>query len=110
MRVEDLRSISLFDGLSDDQLAELLAAGTEISIEPGIALWHEGEHADYWWVLVNGAIELARHIGREDTVVGKMTCRAAGPAVSAPGTSTASTSRPAGESSPGGCSGCRPRH
>jgi len=72
MLVKDLRAINLFDGLTDDQLAELLAAGTEISIEPGIALFHEGEHADYWWVLVDGAIELARHIGREDTVVGRM--------------------------------------
>ncbi|MDQ4037042.1 MAG: ATP-binding protein [Actinomycetota bacterium] len=72
MKVEDLRSLSLFDGLTDSQLGELIEAGTEVRIEPGIALWREGEHADYWWVLVEGAIELSRHIGREDTVIGRL--------------------------------------
>ena len=72
MRVADLRGLSIFDGLSDDQLAELVAAGTEVRVEPGIELFHEGEHADFWWVLVDGALDLIRHVGREDTVVGRM--------------------------------------
>ena len=72
MRVDDLRTLSLFDGLTDGQLAELLDGGTEVSIEPGIDLFREGEHADYWWVLVDGTIDLLRHIGREDTVVARM--------------------------------------
>jgi signal transduction histidine kinase len=72
MRREDLRPISLFDGLDDSQLGELLAAGEEISVEDGVELFREGEHADYWWVLVDGAIELVRHVGREDVVVGRM--------------------------------------
>ncbi len=72
LRAGELRAISLFDGLADDQLAELAAGGTEMRIETGIDLFHEGEHADFWWVLVDGAIDLLRHIGREDTVVGRM--------------------------------------
>ena len=72
MRVDDLRSLSIFDSLTDDQLAELIKDGTEIRIEPGIDLFHEGEHADFWWVLVDGAIDLVRHVGREDTVVARM--------------------------------------
>ncbi|MDX6253131.1 MAG: hypothetical protein QOF10_6491 [Kribbellaceae bacterium] len=72
MRVDDLRSFNLFDGLADDQLAELIEAGTEVGIVPGVDLFHEGEHADYWWVLVDGAIELRRQVGREDNVVGRM--------------------------------------
>lgn len=72
MDVADLRSLNLFDGLTDDQLAKLVEAGSEVPIEPGVALFQEGDHADFWWVLVDGAIELARHIGREDTVVGRM--------------------------------------
>jgi signal transduction histidine kinase len=72
MRVDDVRSLSLFEGLSDDQLAELLSAGAEVAIEPGVELFHEGEHADSWWVLVDGAINLWRRVGREDTVVGRM--------------------------------------
>ncbi|MGO1973474.1 MAG: ATP-binding protein [Propionibacteriaceae bacterium] len=72
MDVSDLRSISLFDGLSDDQLGELLAAGTPVQIETGVDLFLEGEHADHWWVLVSGSLDLIRHVGREDNVVGKM--------------------------------------
>jgi signal transduction histidine kinase len=72
MRVDDLRSLSLFDGLTDDQLAELAEAGTEVRIVPGVDLFHEGDHADFWWVLVDGAIDLMRHVGREDNVVGRM--------------------------------------
>ncbi|WP_458780581.1 sensor histidine kinase [Arthrobacter sp. D3-16] len=72
MHAHELRGISLFKGLSDQQLSELVEAGTEITIEPGVILWNEGEPADFWWVLVDGALELLRHLGREDTVVGKM--------------------------------------
>ena len=72
MRVEDLRPLGIFEGLTDDQLGELLAAGTEVRIEPGVDLFREGEHADHWWVLVDGAIDLVRHVGREETVVGSM--------------------------------------
>ena len=69
MRVADLRTLSIFDGLTDDQLADLIKDGTEVSIAPGDELFHEGEYADFWWVLVDGAIDLIRHVGREDTVV-----------------------------------------
>jgi signal transduction histidine kinase len=72
MRIDDLRSLALFDGLNDDQLRELVEAGTEVLVEPGVDLFHEGEHADFWWVLIDGAIDLLRHVGREETVVGKM--------------------------------------
>ena len=72
MRADELRAISLFGGLDDDQLAELAKGGTEVRIEPGVDLFHEGEHADFWWVLIDGAIDLLRHIGPEDTVVGRM--------------------------------------
>jgi signal transduction histidine kinase len=72
MRVDELRPLSIFDGLRDDQLAELVEGGTEVRIEPGVELFHEGEHADYWWLLVDGAIDLVRHVGREDTVVARM--------------------------------------
>jgi signal transduction histidine kinase len=72
MRVDDLRSLALFEGLTDDQLAELLAGGTEVAIEPGVDLFREGEAAEFWWVLVDGAISLVRHTGREETVVARM--------------------------------------
>ncbi len=72
MRVSDLRSLSIFDGLTEGQLAELIAGGTEVAVEPGVYLFREGQHADFWWLLVEGAIDLCRHVGREDTVVARM--------------------------------------
>ena len=72
MLVDDLRSLGLFDGLTDDQLAELAEGGTEIRIEPGVVLFREGEHADYWWVLIEGKIDLLRRAGAEETVVRTM--------------------------------------
>ena len=69
--IDDLAALSLFDGLTRDQLAELIAGSTEVPIEPGVELFHEGEHADYWWVLLDGTIDLVRRVGREDTVVRK---------------------------------------
>jgi signal transduction histidine kinase len=72
MGVGELRALSLFDGLTGDQIGDLVAGSTEVRIEPGVELFREGEHADSWWVLLDGAIDLVRHIGREDTVVGKM--------------------------------------
>jgi len=71
MLTDELHSLSLFDGLTRGQLAELVAGSIEVHIEPGVELFHEGAHADYWWVLIDGAIDLLRHIGREDTVVRK---------------------------------------
>jgi hypothetical protein len=72
MRVDDLRPLGIFDGLTDEQLGELLEGGTEVRIEPGVELFREGEHADFWWLLVDGAIDLVRHVGREATVVARM--------------------------------------
>jgi signal transduction histidine kinase len=72
MRPDDLRPLPIFDGLTDAQLAELVDGGTEVRIEPGVELFREGEHADAWWVLVEGAIDLVRRVGREDTVVARM--------------------------------------
>ena len=72
MDAGDLRDIPLFAGVSDAQLEELIAGSTEVTIEPGVDLFREGEPAEFWWVLVDGAITLHRKIGREDTVLGKM--------------------------------------
>ena len=72
MRVDELRPLPIFDGLSDGQLAELASGGAEVRIEPGVDLFREGEHADDWWVLVDGAIDLVRRVGREETVVARM--------------------------------------
>src|SRR4029450_11372055 len=72
MRVADLRPLPTFAGFTGGQLRDLLEGGTEVPVEPGVALFREGEPADFWWLLVDGAIDLVRHVGREDTVVARM--------------------------------------
>lgn len=70
--VTDLHGLDLFQGLTDAQLADLVAAGEGVRFRPGDVLFQAGEHADAWWVLIDGAIDLMRHIGREDIVVRTM--------------------------------------
>jgi signal transduction histidine kinase len=72
MELEEYRRIGLFDGTDDDQLRELLAAGTEIRFTAGEVLFAENAPADAWWVLLEGGIDLVRHLGREETRLGSM--------------------------------------
>jgi len=72
MDAAELGRIDILGDLSADQLAELVEAGEEIEFEPGVELFTEGDHADYWWILLEGSIELVRHVQREDKVVGQM--------------------------------------
>jgi signal transduction histidine kinase len=72
MSVQDLRAIALFDGLSNDQLLELVAIGEELHFSPGEELFREAHPADFWWVLLEGTISLVRKVGHEETVLGVM--------------------------------------
>ena len=58
MDVTDLQPLELFSGLGTEQLEELIAAGREVPFAPGDLLWTEGEHADSWWVVVDGVVGL----------------------------------------------------
>jgi signal transduction histidine kinase len=72
MDVGDLRGLGLFDGTDDARLRELFALGTEVPFVPGQELFTEGRPADYWWVLLEGRVDLVRHVGREETLLGSM--------------------------------------
>ena len=72
MRTDELRELDIFKGVSDERLEQLLAVGRTIEIEPGLELFTEGEPASHWWVLVDGAVDLFRTVGREEARVGQM--------------------------------------
>src|SRR3954471_22881465 len=72
MDVGDLRSLGLFEGLTDDQLRQLVSLGVEAPFAAGEELFHEGRPADFWWVLLAGGGDLVRHVGRGETVLGSM--------------------------------------
>ena len=69
---EELRAVSILDGFTDEQVADLAASGTEETYEPGVRLFDEGRPADDWWVLLSGRIELVRQIGHEEAVMATM--------------------------------------
>jgi signal transduction histidine kinase len=73
MVIDDLRTTFLTGGLSDEQLAEMVAAGEEVSFEPDTELFHEGAPADYLWVLLEGSVQLTRQSGNDTVLLATMT-------------------------------------
>ena len=69
---DDLRGAFLTSSLSDDQLAELMAAGEERVYAAGDEVFREGEPATSLWILLDGRIELSRRVGDQSTVVATM--------------------------------------
>ena len=69
MEVDDLRGLFVLEGLTDDQLHQVLVAGDEVHFDAGDELFHEGEPATSWWVLLEGRVDLVRQAGREEPVV-----------------------------------------
>jgi signal transduction histidine kinase len=72
MDVGDLRAIDLFTGTGDDLLAALLAGATEVPFTRGEVLFAENAPAESWWVLLEGTIDLVRHVRHEETRLGAM--------------------------------------
>ncbi len=67
-----MRPIGLFHGSDDDLLATLLEVGTEVSFRSGDVLFQENHPAEHWWVLLDGSVDLLRHVGRDETQLGVM--------------------------------------
>jgi len=66
--VDELRTLFLFEALSEDQLAWLCREGEVEIVEPG---WvhREGEPATCFYVLLEGSIVLSRRVGPDDVEV-----------------------------------------
>lgn len=70
--LDDLRTAVLTSELDDAQRAELIDAGREVRFEPDDELFTEGRPADQLWILLEGKIELSRHIANRTMVVATM--------------------------------------
>jgi signal transduction histidine kinase len=66
---DELRAIAILDGFSDEQVAELAAAGEEVAYAPGDRVFDEGRPAEHWWVLLEGRIDVVRRVGHEEVVM-----------------------------------------
>jgi signal transduction histidine kinase len=72
MLVDELRPLAIFEGVPDDTLHALVDASDVLDVVNGDALWIEGQPASFWWVLLDGRIDLVRHLGSETVVLGAL--------------------------------------
>jgi signal transduction histidine kinase len=73
---KELRTLFLFEKLSDDQLAWLCQEGRAELIEPG-TVYAEGDPATCLYVLLDGTVALYRRVGGDDVLVNRTSDRGA---------------------------------
>jgi len=66
----ELRTLFLFESLSDEQLDDLCEHGHVISVEPGV-VYREGDPATCFYVLIDGGVSLHRIVGGHDMETGR---------------------------------------
>ncbi len=71
---DELRTLFLFEKLTEDQLAWLCAQGRVESIGPG-QVFTEGEPATCFYVLIEGALVMSRRIGADDVEISRTSQR-----------------------------------
>jgi signal transduction histidine kinase len=72
--VDDLRTLFLFEKLTDDQLDWLCEHGRVEAVEDGL-VYAEGEQAVSFFVLLSGGVALTRRTGADDVEVTRTTSR-----------------------------------
>jgi signal transduction histidine kinase len=72
--VEELRSLFLFEKLTDDQLDWLCRRGRVQLEEPG-PVYREGEPATCFYVLLEGTVVMSRRVGADDVEVSRTSAR-----------------------------------
>jgi signal transduction histidine kinase len=71
---EELRSLFLFEKLTDEQLARLCTEGHVELIEPGPVI-AEGDPADCLYVLIEGTVVLTRKVGGDEVEISRTSQR-----------------------------------
>ena len=73
---DELRTLFLFEKLTDDQLQWLCERGHVEIIEPG-PVYAEGDAATCFYVLLEGTVVMSRRVGADDVEVGRTSQRGA---------------------------------
>ncbi len=68
--IDELRTLFLFEKLSDEQLTWLCEKGTVERHEAGL-VFREGDEATHLYILLDGSIALSRLVGTDDVEVGR---------------------------------------
>ena len=71
---DELKSLFLFEKLTDEQLAELCEVGQIEIIQPGL-VYTEGDLARWFYVLIEGTVALSRKVGDDDIVTSRTSQR-----------------------------------
>src|SRR6266487_3382562 len=66
--IDELRTLFLFEKLTEDQLGWLCREGRVERIGPGL-VFGEGEPADCFYVLLDGEVVLSRRVGADDVEI-----------------------------------------
>ncbi len=66
---ETLRKVPLFEHLRPDQLQWLLDHGEEYQVEPDQYVYRQGADADYFYVVLNGEIQIMQDINGQEQVL-----------------------------------------
>jgi CRP-like cAMP-binding protein len=81
MNLQDLRKSPLFQGLSDNELQQLMDMAEPVSLRAGEILIQQGDMGDAAYVVINGEFEIQKQSGQslikidvrnEGDVVGEM--------------------------------------
>jgi signal transduction histidine kinase len=64
VNIQDLRTSPLFQGLTDDELQQLMDNAEPVSLKAGEALMRQGEAGDSAFVVVSGAFEIQKQSGQ----------------------------------------------
>ncbi len=66
---EALSKVPLFEHLRPDQLQWLLDHGEEYQADAGTYLFHQGDEADYFYVVLNGEVQITQVINGQEQVL-----------------------------------------
>jgi signal transduction histidine kinase len=72
---DELRTLFLFESLTDEQLGWLAERGQSRTYDSGAVVYREGEPSEHLYVLLDGGLRLMRLVGAEDVVVNETTHR-----------------------------------
>src|ERR1700734_109375 len=75
-RPEELRTLFLFEKLTDEQLDWLCEHGEVVLLEPG-PVYREGDQATCFYVLIEGTVVMSRRVGNDDVETNRTSARGA---------------------------------
>jgi signal transduction histidine kinase len=66
---DTLRKVPLFEHLRPDQMDWLIEHGKQFSVEPGEYVFRQGQDSDYFYVLLNGEMQITQDINGHEQVL-----------------------------------------